>query len=318
MTRWQRPCLLAAAVSTLAFSGPVCAQAGQADAAESSTPAFRPAAGTEVWASTDSDGTDVVKLLGRALWKFEGREDYAGIAMEHAWFSPATGEAKEADRIYLDLASKLNANWRWKARIGTDGDTVLGTAELRRADWSRSLFVEREIIETEQGLKRKIYYTFVGASTDIPIDEANTFSVTAGLQAFSGKNERLHLRGRYVHVLKANAGLSAQLDLRYYHSTEPGEFDYFSPSDFERVLPILQWRRFSSTGWMYLAAGGIGTQHSTGGSWEAARYAQLRVESPRSSRDLDAFAELIYTNDSISGGTDYDYLMGRVGLTLRF
>ena len=276
------------------------------------------AAGTEVWASTDSDGTGVVKLLGRALWRYDGREKYAGLALEHVWFDPAIGPPAEHDRIYLDAANHLGSDWRWRARIGSDGDTVLGSAELRRADWSKSFFVEREIVETDQGLRRGIYYTFAGASSDIRIDDANTLAITAGLQEFTGNNERLHARARYVHAISAVPGLSAQLDARFYHSTTPGEFDYFSPRNFARVVPLAQLRRFTDSGWMVLAAAGVGGQKNTGSKWTAARFGQLRAESPRTSRNFEAFAELLYTNDSISGGTGYDYVMGRAGLTVRF
>lgn len=278
----------------------------------------RPAAGVEAWLSEDSDGTSVQKLLGRALWDFEGRDKYAGIALQHVRFDPARGEARENSRVYLDLADHLGREWRWRARVGTDGETVLGSAELRRTDWSQSFFLEREIVETDQGLTRGIYYTFIGASTDIAIDEANMLALTAGVQEFSGENVRLHLRGRYIRSVKAEAGISAHLDARYYHSTRPGEFDYFSPEDFVRVLPLLQIRRGTNSGWTLLAAGGVGAQKSTGSEWAPARFAQARLESPPSDRNLHAFAELLYTNDSISGGTDYDYAMGRAGLTMAF
>ncbi|WP_338468398.1 hypothetical protein RXV95_07580 [Novosphingobium sp. ZN18A2] len=311
--RYPGVTLVAALAASAIWAGPALAQTVAQDGTGPS-----PAAGLEVSASTDSDGTDVIKVLGRALWNFEGKDKYAGIAVEHAWFSPARGRARVADRVYLDLADSLNADWRWRARVGTDGHTVLGSAELRKADWSRSIFVERDIVETEQGLTRPIYYTFVGASTDIPINDRNTFAVVAGVQKFSGRNERLHLRGRYVHVIKPDAGLSAQLYVQYYHSTAPNEFDYFSPENFVRALPILQVRRFDANGWMYLAAGGFGAQNTTGGGWTSARFAQLRVESPRSSRKIDAFAEITYTNDSITGGPNYNYVQGRAGLTLRF
>lgn len=285
---------------------------------EAEPPSPTPAAGTEVWLSTDSEGTEVVKLVGRALWDFGGKDEYAGVAVEQAWFTPATGEQRKFSRVYLDLANKLNEGWRWRARLGTDGETILGTAEIRRADWTRSVFIEREIIETEQGLNRRIYFTFAGASTDIVIDDANTLAVTGGVQEFSGKNERLHLRGRYVRPLKVLPGLSAQMDLRYYHSTEPNEFDYFSPEHFLRAMPILQLRRFDGDGWMYLVAGGYGAQTSTGSNWQPARYFQFRMESPRSVRKLDAFAEVVYTNDSLVGGLNYDFLQGRLGLSMVF
>jgi hypothetical protein len=276
------------------------------------------AAGTEVWGSTDSDGTDVLKVLVRGLWRCDGQERYAGLAVEQVWFNPSIGADEQHQRIYLDAADKLGTDWRWRARVGTDGDTVVGSTEIRRADWAQSVFVEREIIETDQGLRRRIYYTFAGASTDLRIDEVNTLALTAGLQEFSGQNERLHLRGRFVHAVRAVPGLSAQLDGRYYHSTEPGEFDYFSPRNFVRVVPLVQLRRFTETGWMFLAAGGLGGQRSTGAGWSIARFGQVRAESPRNSRALGAFAEVLYTNDSLSGGTNYDYLMGRAGVTMRF
>jgi hypothetical protein len=301
-------------VPLLAWSGPALAQAQDAEAG----PSPRPAAGAEAWASTDSDGTSVVKILGRALWNFEKRDKFAGIAIEHVWIDPSQGKKREDNRVYLDLADHLGVDWRWRARIGTDGDTVLGSAELRRADWSQSFFIEREIVETNEGLSQGIYYTFVGASRDIVISDANTLAVTAGVQEFTGKNERLHLRGRLIHSVNSDAGLSAHLDARYYHSTKSGEFDYFSPEDFVRLLPLAQLRRHNDAGWMFLAAGGIGMQQSTGSGWSMARFAHLRLESPPSAPGLDLFAEILYTNDSISGGTDYDYVMGRAGLTVAF
>lgn len=306
-------CGRAGAAFLALLAAPAIAQDGPAGAS-----VISPAAGTEVWASMDSDGTDVIKVLARGLWRFESRERYTGIAVEHAWFHPSTGADEEHDRVYFDAADSLGSDWRWRARVGTDGDTVLGSAELRRADWSHSLFVEREIVETDQGLRRGIYYTFAGASTDLRIGDTDTLAVTAGVQEFTGRNERLHLRGRYVHALSAVPGLSAQLDTRYYHSTRPGEYDYFSPKDFIRAVPLVQMRRFTRSGWMVLGAAGIGGQRSTGAGWTVARLGQLRFESPRSARNADVFGELLYTNDSISGGTSYDYLMARAGVTVRF
>ncbi len=277
-----------------------------------------PAAGVEVWASTDADNTDVIKILGRALWDFKGRDKFQGIAVEKAWFKPLGGQTYEAERVYLDLADSLGDDWLWRARIGTDGDTVLGSASIRRRDWRQEFFVEREIIETPLGLKNGIYYTFVGANFDLPVDDSNVFAVMGGVQEFTGDNVRLHARASYIRALDSNVGLTAQLRGRYYHSTHPGEFDYFSPRDYGEILPVLQIRRFDNDGWMYLAAAGYGVQKATGSDWQAARYANLKIESPRNARRIDAFAEAVYSNNSITGGLNYDYVLGRAGLTLAF
>ena len=172
-------------------------------------------------------------------------------------------------------------------------------------------------METPRGVNEGIYYTFLGASYDLPIDDRNILTTMVGLQKFSGENERLHARANFIHVLKPDWGLSAQVRSRYYHSTTPGEFDYYSPKDFLQVVPVLQLRRFSRSGWMYELRGGYGAQYATGGSWHDARLAELRVESPASSSDLQAFIEFHYSNNSVLGGPNYDYVMGRLGITLK-
>jgi hypothetical protein len=312
-----RSCLagLYVLASTVAFASASAAQT----ASDNAPSAPRPGGGVEIWTSTDSDHTDIVKLLGRGLWKFNGRDDYQGIAVEHAWFKPNGKKSYEEDRVYLDLADKLGSKWLWRARVGTNGDTVLGSASIRTTDWRHEFFVEREIVETPKGLDRGIYYTFAGASMDFPAGDRNSFSATAAVQEFTGKNVRLHARGTYVHVVKPELGLSAQLRTRYFHSTEPHEFDYYSPRNFFQLMPVAQMRRFDSTGWMYLIALGYGAQKATGSGWQSARLADLRIESPAKGRNLQAFAQLLYSNSSISqGGGGYHYVAARAGLTARF
>ncbi|MGN6850640.1 MAG: hypothetical protein ACTHJK_14385 [Sphingomicrobium sp.] len=280
---------------------------------------FQPGAGVEIWASTDSDKTSVVKLLGRALWDFEGPAKYGGIDVERAWFAPDGQHARRQTRVYLDLADSLGGKWKWSVRVGTNGDTVLGSASVRSDDWSKELFVEREIVETPRGVDEGIYYTFAGASADVLSTRANTINLVAGFQKFTGRNDRLHLRGTFVHVVDPRLGISIQLRARYFHSTVPGEFDYYSPRDFAQLIPVVQMRRFTRSGWMVLVAGGYGAQKATGSSWQSARLADVRIESPRSSRKLQAFAEVQYSNSSLAGaGAHYSYVMGRLGLTRRF
>lgn len=307
--------LLPALMALSAASSPALGQVG--DPAGDSRVA-QPAAGVELWASTDSDSTDVVKLLGRALWGFEGRRAFQGIAIERAWFAPQGQDRRQQDRIYLDLADDLDEQWVWRARVGTDGSTIIGSAALRSSDWSKEVFLEREIVETPRGVDEGIYYTFAGVSLDFPASERDVFNSVVGIQEFTGKNERLHARGSYVRVIDPKKGLSAQLRTRYFHSTAPGEFDYYSPRNFAQVLPVLQMRRFDRRGWMYLAAAGYGLQKASGSEWESARLFDLRVESPASSEALTAFGEVQYSNNSLNGGMgDYHYLLVRLGVTVR-
>lgn len=308
MMRFVSHGLLAALIAAPTVS---CAQSAGTQSA------LQPAAGVELFASTDSDKTSVIKLMGRALWDFEGRDKYQGVDFERAWFSPDGQHARKQTRIYADFADTLGSGWQWSARIGTNGDTLLGSASVHARDWSKEIFVEREIVETPRGLDEGIYYTFAGASANLLATRSDTLSATAGIQKFTGRNDRFHLRSTAVHVVDAKLGLSVQLRARYFHSTVPGEFDYYSPRDFVQVVPVAQMRRFGKTGWMYLVAAGYGVQKATASAWQSARLAEVRIESPKRSRRLQAFAELQYSNSSLTGAaSNYDYVAGRAGLTL--
>lgn len=289
------------------------AQAQEAPAAPSG-----PSAGVELFASTDSDGTDVLKLLGRFSFIDKGPDNYAGIAVEQAWFRPLGGATRNDERVYADLAGKAGTKLLWKAKLGTDGRRWLGSANLRTRDWSKEIFLEREIVETPRGVDEGIYYTFVGASSDVPLSPSTTLTLTGALQSFTGRNERFHLRGSVVHVIKPELGLSIQLRTRYFHSTKPGEFDYYSPKNFVQALPVVQMRRFTSSGWMLLGAAGFGGQRATGSGWTTARLAEVRIESPRGVRGFRAFGQVQYSNNSLNGSGDYHYVMARAGVTAAF
>jgi hypothetical protein len=156
-------------------------------------------------------------------------------------------------------------------------------------------------------------------SLDHALGDRDNLNTTAAVQEFTGKNVRLHVRGNYVHVVKPALGFSVQLRTRFFHSTKPGEFDYYSPRNFVQAIPVAQMRRFDSGGWMYLVALGYGVQKATGTGWQSARLADLRIESPHQGRDLQAFAGLQYSNNSLSqGGGSYHYVAVRAGLTARF
>lgn len=277
-----------------------------------------PAAGLELFASADSEKTDVVKLLGRAAVRDKGTDDYLGIAVERAWFTPQGRKTRKDLRVYADLAGQAGKDMLWKARLGTDGETWLGSANVRSSDWSKEIFLEREIVETRRGLEDGIYYTFLGASMDSSVSPSDTFNLTAAIQSFTGRNERLHLRASHVHVIKSELGLSVQLRARYFHSTAPGEFDYYSPRNFFQLLPLVQMRRFSSSGWMLLGAAGLGAQRATGTGWQSAKFVEARFEGPRGSRGFRTFGQVQYSNSSLAGSGNYDYVMARLGVTKAF
>ena len=274
------------------------------------------AATLDVFASTDADNTDVLKAGFNLDWVHSSEERYQGLRVEKAWFKPLGQQTTEFERVYVRYADR-GERWAWNGQIGTDGHTSLGSFNL--ADTSRyrkEFFVERDIVETSRGVTEGIYYTFAGAALDVPLGERDNTPVVLGVQEFTGKNVRLHVRGNSVHVIKRDWGLSAQLRGRYFHSSEPGEFDYFSPRWYAEVLPVLQVRRYSG-GWRYLLAAGYGAQRNAGSDWRSSRYVNAQVSSPATA-PLAFKGSVIYSNTPVGSGAVYDYVQGSLSVTTRF
>ena len=250
-------------------------------------------------------------------WRSQGPDVHEGLRIEHVRFRPLGQDGADDLRVYYRRAG-VDAGWTWKAQVGTDGDTLLGAANIHNeARFRQEYFLEREIIETPQGLARGIYYTFVGGALDLPVDARNTFTAVAAAQAFTGRNERLHLRGSYVHVLQPEWGLTAQLRTRWFHSSEPREFDYFSPRNFVQVTPTLQLRR-RLNGWRYLVAGGLGAQKQTGGKWRPARTVTAEITSPPALQGWSLNGAFAYSNTPVGAGYTYDYRQFSLGLRRGF
>lgn len=279
-----------------------------------------PAVGSELFVSTDSDDTTVIRLAGDFDLRNDGDGRRLGVRVENAWYDFDALDTEQRQRVFLQAGDKAAGGWTWSASVGTDGDTVIGSATLHDdAKFRKEFFIERDIIETPLGLERELYSTFMGAAIDLPVDERNTFTALAGFQEFSGSNERYHLRGSYIHVLKEDWGLSAQLRGRYFHSSVPAEFDYYSPRNYVQVLPVLQVRRFVD-GWRLRAVGGIGAQKDSNSGWNQANYAQLQVESPAGD-PWTVGAELTYSETPGRAALlseDYRFFQTRVTVRRRF
>lgn len=265
------------------------------------------AAHVDLFVSDDADDTSVTKTGLTLDYRFEDIERYRGIKLEHVRISPLGQPAWQDQRIYYRFADRSD-RWTWNGQVGTDGDTVLGSASLVRDVARRQeYFVERDILETPRGVDG-LYYTFVGAAYDLPLDAGGRQQLTGlvGVQEFTGDNVRSHLRGRYIATLVPEWGLSAQLRVRAFHNSDPFEFDYYSPRWFAEVLPVVQVRRFGSR-WMASAALGWGWQRDSGTETRSARLVEAAVTSPRSGRDWYLRATASYANTPTGAGQSYGY-----------
>ncbi|MCJ7421778.1 hypothetical protein [Sphingomicrobium astaxanthinifaciens] len=290
------------------------ASASASGDAGASADAPRPAIGASLFASSDADGTEVTKLgidfdLARV-----GREEALGVRLERARFAPAGGTPETATRAYLRLVRPVAPEWQIDSLVGTDGERLLGTAALVHAvPLRKEFFVEREIVETPQGLALGLSSTLAGASLDVPLGARAQLTLVGAALDFSGDNRRLHARANAIYAIAPDAGVSLQLRGRYFRDSVPREYDYYAPGDYLQLLPVVQVQRFAA-GWRYRLAGGWGAQKERGSDWRGSRLIEARVTSPASGR-VSLEAQALYSEVPTILGEGYAY--GQVALAAR-
>lgn len=269
-------CLLLASVAMALSAGAPSALAEDAHGA------LRP----ELFLSSDADGSETHKLGLGWDWHREDREHWFGAKVEYARFA-GKGWSHEEQRIYARAAGHFGERavdddtWRWRVDAGTNGDTLLGSAALHTEGPNRrEIFIEREVVETRQGMLDGQMYTFLGAVIDRPFSERASGNVLVGLQEYGDGNLRSHLRGRLVYVVVPEQGLSLQLRARSYRNSDPFAGDYFSPDWYGEVLGVIALRRVVG-GHAWRAAAGAGRQKSAQEDARRARSLEFSYESPR-------------------------------------
>lgn len=294
MTAWR---LLAVALAALAaLAAPTAGRASEV------------AARASFFASDDADDTRVVKVSAGLLIGYAGPDRYQGLVAERVAIRPRGGEEWQDVRVFAAFAR--NGALDWTARVGTDGETLLGeVSAVRNGRIRQEYFVERDRLETPQGVTGDgLYHTFAGTAFDFSLDARDRHQLTllGGLQDFSDENLRTHLRARYVAVVAPESGLSLQLRSRAFHNSVPREADYYSPEWFVEVMPVAQLRRFRG-GWMYAAAAGLGQQRARGARWREARLVEATVASPRRAGGGHFRLNLSYSNTPVGNGISYGY-----------
>lgn len=298
------------------FAACLLAASCQAAADEAaSSMALRP----EFFFSADADDARVGKVaLGWDTWRGD-REHWRGLKVERARFA-GPGWAHTEERVYLQAAGTFadaavdDDTWRWRVSAGSNGHDLLGSAAFNtEGPWRKEIFVERELVETRDGVRDGQVYTFVGAAFDRPFGERASANVLVGLQDFDDGNLRTHLRGTFVQAIAPEAGVSLQLRGRAYRNSEPDGGDYYSPAWYGDLVAGVGWRRFFGGHRVSAFAGLGGRRISDSDGWDRTRVVQLGYESPRRH---DSFVRASAgwsdapSTGSIAGGTyDYRYVM---------
>jgi len=280
------------------------------------------AAGFDIFGSSDADHFQVVKAGASYYPDYESTQKYWGARLEHFIFSSDTGGSGHAERGFINLADS-SGDWNYGGTLGTDGHTVLGAGSaytqgmFDNANVRQEYFLNRDLVETPLGFNRGIYFTYLGGSYDIPLDDRSTITALVGAQVFTGKNYRLVGRSNYIYVLDLDLGLSLQFRAKYFWDSQPREFDYFSPRWYMEGVPTIQMRRFYER-WQFVAAAGYGARRNNGATWQGAGLAQVSVISPRFGSNWVIDASFLYSNQPIAASYAYTYQQATISLIRRF
>jgi hypothetical protein len=262
--------------------------------------------GVEGFYSSDADNTDIDKTAIDLDFTHADTLHYAGVSLEDALFRPFGQPWIDDQRVYFRFADSKDA-WNWNARIGSDGHTVLGSADLyNQATNRQEYFIERDIVETPIGLQRGLYSTYAGGAYDLPLGNRDTLTSVLGVDQFSGGNTRIQNRENFIHMLVPDWGLSVQLRLRDFNDSDPHQFDYFSPRWYAEAIPVVQIRRYVS-GWRFALAAGVGEERANNTTWRDARLVQASVSSPVKGTAWTFTAAATYTNTPVNAASLYDY-----------
>ncbi len=275
------------------------------------------AAGIDVFASSDADHSNVLKLGLSFDVEHTDPLHYQGVRLESFIFSAKGATGTTQMRGFYRFAD-TGDRWRWNGTVGTNGQTLLGSGSLYTDEaYRQEYFFERDMIETPVGVSRGRYETYAGAAYDIPLDDTNTITALAGVQKFDGDNWRINLRDRYIFVVEPDWGLSLQLRTRYFWNSSPHASDYFSPRWYFEAVPVIQIRRYYRR-WRYEAAVGWGVRRDADTPWHGAGLVTAGVTSPTVGNDWYLKADFTYSNTPVTAGYTYSYEQATLSLLRQF
>jgi hypothetical protein len=282
-----------------------------------------PALESDTFYSTDKAGFETIQqLVGWDIHRIDN-EHYVGVALEDAHYS-GPGFGTSDDRAYLRFAdtrpNKDGTAWKWNAQLGFDQRTVVGNFEIydERADKSRAeLYGERDIVATREGTDLGLYSTLIGVADDFQLTPRLSATASAAFEDFTDDNTRDLARARLVYVVAPDYGISAQLRTRYFHDSDPNEFDYFSPRWYAEYVPTIAMRRFIDGNQFYVAIG-YGRQRTSDRNWNPDTLIEASWTSPDRGRWFTRLS-VGYTNTPVNtnDGYAYRYVNAQIVVPLR-
>jgi hypothetical protein len=244
------------------------------------------AAGGGYFQSHDSERFSSRRINAEAMTNYQHLDHRTGIRYSDHQFSQDDWQrrgqqlrlvARRTDRKTTD---GLNAELGWLQHSTHDLLTLDSSYRQTLSGGSAfEIFANRDVVETRTALNQGLYFNFVGASVDVPVNPHVTVVGLAGYQGFSDDNQRRHLRGRVIWQPSIDLGLTLQLRYRWFDNSklDVGRA-YFNPERYQEGMLAIGWRQRIGD-WRNAVTAGLGSQQIASGSATPTQLLELSSET---------------------------------------
>lgn len=217
--------------------------------------------------SYDSERFSSRRLNAEAMTSYQHLDHRTGIRYTDHLFSQDDWQRRGQQLRLVARRTDRKTTDGWNAELGwlqqSNHDLLTLDSSYRQTLSGGSaleIFANRDVVETRTALNQGLYFNFVGASVDVPVNPNVTLVGLAGYQAFSDDNQRRHLRGRVIWQPSLDLGLTLQLRYRWFDNSklDVGRA-YFNPERYQEGMLAIGWRQRIGD-WRNAVTAGLGSQ----------------------------------------------------------
>lgn len=272
------------------------------------------AAGGSVGYSSDSDNFTVKRASAQYFGSYTNADNKTGVRFGENFYARQNW-ARQGQHLSLvthHIDRTTRNGWSLEAGLNQQGSHTLAVADasyrkVLSGMTTLELFANRDYVETVAGLEAGTHFTFIGASSDVVVNERVTLVGLVGEQIFSDDNRRSHLRGRLIFQPMLDFGLTLQVRARYFENSKSATNTggtYFNPRDYDELMLAVGWRQ-RIEGWQTKLTAGVGRQHIANDP--AVPSALLEAETERKLQNYVVRLRGGFARSASFAGPDYRY-----------
>ncbi len=276
-----------------------------------------------LYASTDSEDFSVRRASVMLFNAYQHLDEKTGLRYSTIDYAQNGWSRRGQQLSFLvhHMDPKTWTGWLIDAGLLQQGghNTVTLDASYRKAFSPQSgveVFASRDAVETRNALDLGRTFHFAGVSGDWGVTPHLTLVGLLGYQSFNDGNERRHVRGRIVYQPDLNLGLTLQLRVRSFDSSQTDVGGaYFNPEHYTETMLAAGWKQ-RIDGWKTQLLAGAGQQQVNQNADTATQLLEASAEKQESGYALRLRAG--YTRSAGFGGPDYHWTYANAEILIPF